>query len=103
LGLGAGVHLERRLAVHTKFDMLTRRTEICRAEEIGLTKLYNSVGEGALAEILDLHKELDQAVADCYDWPVSISQNAMEMVRRLIAFNVEITKGTLDYDPFAAL
>jgi len=33
-------------------------------------------------------------------WPISISQNAVELVRRLIALNAEIIKGTRSYDPF---
>jgi len=81
-------------------ELLARRTEICIAEEIGLTKLYNSVEEGAWTEILVLHKELDHAVAGCYGWPTSISQNAAELVRRLIVLNSEIIKGTRSYDPF---
>lgn len=94
---------QRRRVANASKELLTRRTQICTAEDIGLTKLYNSVEEGAWTEILDLHKELDHAVADCYGWSRSISQNAAETVRQLIALNVEIARGARDYDPFAGL
>ena len=80
--------------------LLARRTDICASEQIGLTKLYNSVDEGAWTDLKALHKELDEAVADCYGWPRSVAQDDKELVRRLTDLNREIVEGKRDYTPF---
>lgn len=80
--------------------LLARRTEICTTENIGLTKLYNAVDEGAWADLKALHRELDVAVADCYGWPASVAQDDREIVRRLTELNREITEGRREYAPF---
>lgn len=80
--------------------LLARRTEICTAERIGLTKLYNAVDDGAWADMKALHRELDEAVADCYGWPRSVAQDDRELVRRLTELNREITEGGRAYAPF---
>lgn len=83
--------------------LLARRTEICAAEQIGLTKLYNAVDDGAWTDLKALHRELDEAVADCYGWPRSIAQDDAEIVRRLTALNRDIAEGRREYAPFAHL
>jgi hypothetical protein len=83
--------------------LLARRTEICTSEQIGLTKLYNAVDDGAYADLTALHRELDEAVADCYGWPRSIAQDDAELVRRLTERNREIAEGSRPYDPFGRL
>ncbi|HEY0950583.1 type IIL restriction-modification enzyme MmeI [Nocardioides sp.] len=80
--------------------LLARRSEICLAEGIGLTKLYNAVDEGAWADLKALHRELDVAVADCYGWPASVAQDDREIVRRLTELNQEISEGRRAYAPF---
>ena len=81
--------------------LLARRTEICTAEQIGLTKLYNAVDEGAWTDLKALHLELDEAVADCYGWPKAVAQDDKELVRRLTDLNREIVEGGRAYAPFA--
>jgi len=81
-------------------NLLARRTEICTTEQIGLTKLYNAVDEGAWADLKTLHKQLDEAVADCYGWPRAVAQAEGELVRRLTELNREITEGGRPYSPF---
>ncbi len=83
--------------------LLARRSEICQAEQIGLTTLYNAVDEGAWADLKALHRDLDVAVAACYGWPASVAQDDAELVRRLTELNREITAGSRPYDPFAHL
>ncbi|HET7734554.1 MAG TPA: DNA methyltransferase [Nocardioidaceae bacterium] len=83
--------------------LLARRTEICAQEQIGLTKLYNAVDEGAWADLKALHRELDVAVAACYGWPASVAQDDAELVARLTELNREISAGVRPYDPFAHL
>ena len=82
--------------------LLARRSEICQGEQIGLTKLYNAMDDGAWVDLKKLHRALDESVAACYGWPRSVAQDDAEIVRRLTALNQEITEGRLDYDPFRA-
>jgi len=91
---------QRERVAEASRRLLARRTEICTAEQIGLTRLYNAVDEGAWADLKALHKVLDEAVADCYGWPRSVAQDAKELVRRLTDLNREITQGDRPYDPF---
>ncbi len=81
--------------------LLARRSEICLAENIGLTKLYNAVDDGAWTDLKDLHRQLDVAVADCYGWPASVAQDDREIVRRLTELNREISEGRREYAPFS--
>ena len=83
--------------------LLARRSEICQPEQIGLTKLYNAMDDGAWADLKKLHQALDESVAACYGWPRSAAQDDAEIVRRLTALNKEITEGGRAYDPFAAV
>ena len=58
------------------------------------------VDDGAWADLLALHRELDEVVADCYGWRRSVAQNDRELVRRLTDLNREITEGGRPYVPF---
>ncbi len=49
--------------------ILERRQQICAEREIGLTRLYNEVEDGAYADLRKLHVQLDRAVAAAYGWP----------------------------------
>lgn len=81
-------------------DLLARRSAICQAEQIGLTTLYNRMDEGAYADLKDLHRRLDVAVAAAYGWPASVAQDDDELVRRLLELNRAISAGDRPYDPF---
>ncbi len=91
---------QRERVAEASRRLLARRTEICTAERIGLTKLYNAVDDGAWTDLKALHKELDEAVADCYGWPRAVAQDPKELVRRLTELNREITEGRRVYAPF---
>jgi len=80
--------------------LLARRGEICRERRIGLTKLYNQVDDGAWADLAQLHRELDEAVAAAYGWPKGIAQDATETSRRLLELNRAIAEGRVEYAPF---
>ena len=95
--------LQREVVAEACRQLLARRAEICEAEQIGLTKLYNAMDEGAWADLKTLHQALDESVAACYGWPRSAAQDDAEIVRRLTALNKEITEGGRAYDPFAAV
>lgn len=97
------VSLELRDAVaHASVELLERRTAICRADQIGLTTLYNRMDEGAYADLRALHRRLNEAVAGAYGWPASIAEDSDELVRRLALLNAEIARGARPYSPFPA-
>ena len=83
--------------------LLARRSELCLEQQIGLTKLYNQVDDGAWTDLKALHRELDETVAEAYGWPRSIAQDADETNRRLLELNRAIAAGEVAYDPFAYL
>ena len=68
--------------------------------KIGLTKLYNEVDEGAYADLQQLHRDLDEAVAAAYGWPKAVAHDSAESNRRLLDLNRRIFAGEVDYDPF---
>ncbi len=80
--------------------LIARRSEICLAESIGLTKLYNQVDDGAWQDLRKLHVELDEAVAVAYGWPKSVAHEPEESNRRLLELNRRIAAGEIEYDPF---
>lgn len=80
--------------------LLARRSELCLEHQIGLTKLYNAMDDGAYADLKALHKELDEAVADCYGWPKPVAQNDKELVVKLTELNRQIIEGGRPYAPF---
>jgi len=55
--------------------LIARRGEICVEQNIGLTKLYNQMDDGAWKDLRDLHRELDEAVAVAYGWPKSVAHD----------------------------
>jgi len=91
---------QRERVAEASRRLLTRRTEICATEQIGLTKLYNAVDEGAWTDLTALHRELDEAVVDCYGWPRSVAQDDAALVRLLTERNREIVEGGRPYAPF---
>ncbi len=80
--------------------LYTRRSEICLQQNIGLTKLYNQMDEGAWADLRQLHKELDEAVARAYGWPANVAHDADETNRLLLELNQGIAAGEIEYNPF---
>jgi len=78
--------------------LLTRRSEICLEREIGLTRLYNEVDDGAYRDLADLHRTLDEAVADAYGWPKGAAHDSAESNRRLLELNLDIAAGKTPYD-----
>ena len=80
--------------------VIARRSEICLEREIGLTRLYNEVDDGAYRDLKELHVALDEAVAAAYGWPVSAAHDPQESNRLLLELNREIAAGHVPYDPF---
>jgi hypothetical protein len=83
--------------------IVARRQEICLERQIGLTRLYNEVDDGAYADLATLHRKLDEAVCAAYGWPRSIAGDPDETNARLLALNQEIAAGKRPYDPFGRL
>jgi hypothetical protein len=84
-------------------SMVARRSEICVERQIGLTKLYNEVDDGAYRDLYELHRELDEAVAAAYGWPASAAHDPQESNRLLLELNRAIAAGAVDYHPFDPL
>jgi hypothetical protein len=80
--------------------LYARRSEICLEREIGLTKLYNEVDDGAYRDLAELHDELDEAVAAAYGWPSSAAHDPQVSNRLLLELNRAIAAGEIDYHPF---
>ncbi|HEY3551752.1 MAG TPA: DNA methyltransferase [Gaiellaceae bacterium] len=80
--------------------LIARRSEICLERQIGLTKLYNEVDDGAYRDLSELHVALDEAVAAAYGWPASAAHDPQESNRLLLELNREIAAGRVPYDPF---
>jgi hypothetical protein len=81
--------------------VIARRSEICLERQIGLTKLYNEVDDGAYRDLRELHVALDEAVAAAYGWPASAAHDPQESNRLLLELNREIAAGAVPYDPFS--
>jgi hypothetical protein len=84
-------------------SLVSRRGEICVQQNVGLTKLYNEVEDGAWTDLRDLHEELDEAVAAAYGWQRKVAHDADETNSRLLELNRGIAAGHVPYDPFARL
>ncbi|MBX3088734.1 MAG: hypothetical protein KF742_09585, partial [Cryobacterium sp.] len=84
-------------------DLYSRRSALCIEHEIGLTRLYNLMDDGAFTDLATLHRRLDESVAAAYGWPKSVAQDAPELVRRLTELNRQISQGDHTYNPFRAL
>lgn len=80
--------------------LYARRSEICFERQIGLTKLYNEVDDGAYRDLHELHDALDEAVAAAYGWPASAAHDPHESNRLLLELNRAIAAGEIDYRPF---
>lgn len=91
---------ELDVVAEISYRLCSRRGEICLQENIGLTKLYNQVDDGAWTDLRDLHVELDEAVAVAYGWPTSVAHDSDESNRRLLELNRAIAAGEIEYDPF---
>lgn len=81
-------------------QMIKRRQEICLERQIGLTRLYNEVEEGAYRDLRDLHVALDEAVVEAYGWPRGVAHDPIESNRLLLELNRAIAAGEVEYDPF---
>jgi hypothetical protein len=92
--------LQRERAADLCRRLLQRRGELCLEHQVGLTKLYNAMDEGAYADLETLHKQVDEAIAECYGWPKAVAQNEKDIVRRLTELNRQVSEGQRTYKPF---
>lgn len=83
--------------------LYARRSELCIEHDLGLTRLYNLMNDGAFTDLSALHKQLDTAVAAAYGWPASVAQDGPELVARLTELNRQIAQGEREYSPFPAV
>lgn len=91
---------QREVVADVTRQLMARRLEICLEREIGLTTLYNEVDQGAYADLRELHRRLDEAVAAAYGWPTSAAHDPQESNRLLLELNRAIAAGEVEYHPF---
>lgn len=94
---------ERERIAEASRRVIARRQQICVANSLGLTTLYNLLDEGAYTDLKTLIGELDEAVATAYGWPNAVAQNSDEIVQRLLILNQKIAADTREYSPFDAI
>lgn len=92
----------REAIAHASRVLYALRSALCIEHDMGLTKLYNLMDDGAFQDLAALHKRLDEAVVDAYGWPKSIAQDADALVARLTGRNREIDQGQRPYAPFSS-
>ena len=80
--------------------LLALRSTLCSEHEIGLTKLYNSVDEGAFSALRRSHEELDLAVVAAYGWSSAHLDDVRLRNRALYDLNAAILAGDVSYEPF---
>ena len=90
----------RDLVGHLGQRLNERRGQLCQEHGIGLTQLYNGLDEGAYSSLKRLHRDLDEAVAGAYGWPVNAASDAGDSNRRLLQLNRSIAAGATEYHPF---
>lgn len=91
---------EQRDAIGTAgSEVLALRSALCAEYDIGLTKLYNQVDEGAHVPLAQAHRKLDTAVLDAYGWPHDLLDDLVGRNKRLYDLNAEIVAGR-EYAPF---
>jgi hypothetical protein len=88
------------VAAASRDVMMVRRT-LCGEHQVGLTRLYNHLDDGAFSALADRHRLLDRAVAAAYGWPAATStEHPNTTNERLLALNFAIASGELSYTPF---
>ncbi|TFC04610.1 hypothetical protein [Cryobacterium mannosilyticum] len=79
-----------------------RRSELCREHGIGLSRLYGMTWPEDNPDLAELHRRLDDAVADAYGWEPSISAHPAQILERLLQLNRDVTDGRRPYSPFTS-
>ncbi len=80
-------------------EIVDARKSACETNQIGLTKVYNLMGEGGFVDLKRAHEELDRAVMDAYGWPVELLDSPTELLDRLYDLNEACSKDST-YEPF---
>lgn len=63
------------------------RENICTKNKHGLTTLYNQMFKGGHEELRSLHRQLDQAVAELYNFPIEKLNSKKEILKFLFEKN----------------
>jgi hypothetical protein len=73
---------------------------LCAEHQIGLTRLYNRLDDGAFEGLRSAHRELDLAVIDAFGWEPAVLDDTRERNQRLYGLNARIVGGEPAYEPF---
>lgn len=75
----------------------SQRATLCREHEIGLTRLYNLIRDGAFRALAEAHTTLDRAVVRAYGLPERAAAEQDTMNKHLLDLNLAIAGGAADY------
>ena len=73
-------------------DFENQRTALCKARQIGLTKVHNLLKAGEEPVLQGAWEKLNDAVTECYGFPKDTWRDDRELQRRLLALNLELAK-----------
>lgn len=76
------------------------RSTLCAEHEIGLTTLYNRLGDGAFEALRSAHRVLDLAVVAAFGWEQATLDDVRERNRLLYELNSAIVREQVPYEPF---
>jgi hypothetical protein len=91
---------QREAVAAASRELLTVRSRLCVEHQLGLTKLYNAMDEGAFQDLATAHRTLDLVVLDAYGWPASLLDDLSVCNRLLYELNAEIVANRRPYAPF---
>lgn len=79
--------------------IVAARRIACDSSGRGLTRVYNSMDDGAYSDLAAAHRDLDRAVLACYDWPTTMLDEKPKLLAALFERNAQMSK-TKKYAPF---
>jgi hypothetical protein len=91
---------QRQRIAELAVTLLDLRGTLCQEHQVGLTRLYNAVDEGAFNALRDAHVALDLAVVAAYDWSSALLKDIRARNRALFDLNAAILAGEVPYAPF---
>lgn len=91
---------QREAVAEAARRIVAARRAACDSSAQGLTRVYNSMDDGAYTDLAKAHRDLDRAVLACYDWPAVMLEEKPKLLQALFERNTQMSK-TKKYAPFA--
>lgn len=90
---------QREAVAEAARRIVAARRAACDSSGKGLTRVYNSMDDGAYTDLAKAHRDLDRAVLACYDWPATMLEEKPKLLAALFERNAQMSK-TKKYAPF---